>query len=57
MHTVRAAARISKCGTSAKELGMQRRKLITLVVLCVVLVAIAMLVGGLPWDGLSSRAH
>jgi hypothetical protein len=36
---------------------MEKRKLVTLVVLCVVLAMIAMLVGGLPWDGLSSRAH
>jgi hypothetical protein len=57
MHTVGAAARISKCGTSEKELGMEKRKLVTLVVLCVVLGMIAMLVGGLPWDGLSSHAH
>ena len=32
---------------------MQRRRLITLLVLLVVLVAIAMFVGGLPWDGLN----
>jgi hypothetical protein len=31
---------------------MQRRKLVTLLVLLVVLAAIAMFVGGLPWDGL-----
>ena len=31
---------------------MQKRKLVTLLVLLVVLAAIAMLVGGLPWDGL-----
>ena len=30
---------------------MQKRKLITLLVLLVVLAAIAMFVGGLPWDG------
>jgi len=32
---------------------MQRRKLVTLLVLLVVLAAIAMFVGGLPWDGLN----
>jgi hypothetical protein len=34
---------------------MQERKLVTVVVLCVVLSAIAMLVGGLPWDSLLSH--
>jgi hypothetical protein len=33
---------------------MQKRKLVTLLVLLVVLVAIAMFVGGLPWDGLNA---
>jgi hypothetical protein len=33
---------------------MQKRKLVTLVVLLVVLAAIAMLVGGLPWDGITT---
>jgi len=36
---------------------MQKRKLVTLLVLLVVLAAIAMLVGGLPWDGLSGTFH
>lgn len=31
---------------------MQKKQLVTLVVLCLVLTAIAMFVGGLPWDGL-----
>jgi hypothetical protein len=34
---------------------MQNRKLVTLLVLLVVLAAIAMFVGGLPWDGLTAR--
>lgn len=34
---------------------MQKKQLITLGVLCLVLVAIAMFVGGLPWDGLLTR--
>jgi hypothetical protein len=32
---------------------MQKRKLVSLVVLLVVLSAIAMFVGGLPWDGVT----
>ena len=32
---------------------MQKRKLVTLLVLLVVLAAIAMLVGGLPWGSLA----
>jgi hypothetical protein len=35
---------------------MQKRKLVILLLLLVVLAAIAMFVGGLPWDGLNS-AH
>lgn len=31
---------------------MQKKQLVTLAVLCLVLAAIAMFVGGLPWDGL-----
>jgi hypothetical protein len=37
---------------SRKGFGMQKTKLVSLVVLIVVLAAIAMFVGGLPWDGL-----
>ena len=36
---------------------MQKKQLITLVVLCLVLAAIAMLVGGLPWDGFLARGR
>jgi hypothetical protein len=35
---------------------MQSRKLVNLLVLLVVLAAIAMFIGGLPWDGLHT-AH
>ena len=31
---------------------MQKKQILTLAVLCLVLAAIAMFVGGLPWDGL-----
>ena len=34
---------------------MQKRKLVLLVVLLVVLAAIAMFVGGLPWDSLTAK--
>jgi hypothetical protein len=34
---------------------MQKKQLATLVVLVLVLAAIAMFVGGLPWDGLTAR--
>jgi len=47
---VRAAARIPYAAFT-KGVVMQKRKLITLLVLLVVLAAIAMFVGGLPWDG------
>jgi hypothetical protein len=33
---------------------MQKKQIVTLAVLCLALAAIAMLVGGLPWDGLLS---
>ena len=48
------AARIPDAALHRKGFGMQKRKLVTLLVLLVVLAAIAMLVGGLPWDGLNS---
>jgi hypothetical protein len=47
---VEAAARIPIAALQ-KGVGMQKRKLVTLVVLIVALAAIAMFVGGLPWDG------
>jgi hypothetical protein len=34
---------------------MQKRTIVKLVTLCLLLAAIAMLVGGLPWDGLMAR--
>jgi hypothetical protein len=54
MRSVRCdpAARIPDAALHRKGFGMQRRKLVTLLVLLVVLAAIAMFVGGLPWDGL-----
>jgi hypothetical protein len=36
---------------------MQKRTILKLVALCLVLAAIAMLVGGLPWDGLTAARH
>jgi hypothetical protein len=33
---------------------MQKRTIVKLIALCLVLAAIAMLVGGLPWDGLAA---
>ena len=36
---------------------MQKRTIVKLIALCVVLAAIAMLVGGLPWDGLTVLRH
>lgn len=35
-----------------KGARMQKKQLVTLAVLCLALAAIAMFVGGLPWDGL-----
>jgi hypothetical protein len=34
---------------------MQKRTIVKLVALCLLLAAIAMFVGGLPWDGLAAR--
>ena len=34
---------------------MQKRTIVKLVTLCLLMAAIAMLVGGLPWDGLMAR--
>lgn len=33
---------------------MQKKQVVTLAMLCLVLAAIAMFVGGLPWDGMHS---
>lgn len=41
------------CGTPRKGLEMQKGTIVKLIALCLVLAAIAMLVGGLPWDGLA----
>jgi hypothetical protein len=43
----------STCGTSTEGMvGMQKKHLFTLVVLCVALASIAMFLGGLPWDSI-----